>query len=113
MKNLSPIKQESRFKNKLALYLIAPITAAILSGCTEAPAMTADKSPRPIQVMQLNALDSTSVKRFSGVLESADSANLAFRVPVPLPRYYSMRVTRFNKVRLLPASIRMITKLQY
>jgi RND family efflux transporter MFP subunit len=81
MKNLSPIKQESRFKNKLALYLIAPITAAILSGCTEAPAMTADKSPRPIQVMQLNALDSTSVKRFSGVLESADSANLAFRVP--------------------------------
>lgn len=81
MKNLSLIKQESRFKKKLALCLIAPITAAILSGCTDAPAMTADKSPRPIQVIQLNALDSTSVKRFSGVLESADSANLAFRIP--------------------------------
>ncbi|MGF1868805.1 efflux RND transporter periplasmic adaptor subunit [Photobacterium indicum] len=81
MKNLSLIKQESRFKKKLALCLVAPITAAILSGCTDAPAMTADKSPRPIQVIQLKALDSTSVKRFSGVLESADSANLAFRVP--------------------------------
>jgi RND family efflux transporter MFP subunit len=81
MKNLSFIKQESRFKKKLALCLVAPITAAILSGCTDAPAMTADKSLRPIQVIQLNALDSTSIKHFSGVLESADSANLAFRVP--------------------------------
>ncbi|MEH6533509.1 MAG: efflux RND transporter periplasmic adaptor subunit [Photobacterium frigidiphilum] len=81
MKKLSFIKQENRLKKSVALYLIAPITAAILTGCTEAPAMTADKSPRPIQVMQLNALDSTSIKRFSGVLESADSANLAFRVP--------------------------------
>lgn len=63
------------------LFLLAPLAAFVLTGCTEAPAKQADKSPRPVQVIELGAINQQGLKRFSGVLEAVDSANLAFKVP--------------------------------
>lgn len=53
----------------------------MLSGCSDAPAIQADKSPRPVQVIELGNHHQRQIKQFSGVLEAADSANLAFKVP--------------------------------
>lgn len=62
-------------------FLLAPIAALVLSGCSEAPASEADKSPRPVQVIELGNHHQNQTKLFSGILEAADSANLAFKVP--------------------------------
>ncbi|OLQ79044.1 efflux transporter periplasmic adaptor subunit [Photobacterium proteolyticum] len=64
-----------------SLFILAPLAALVLTGCTEAPAEMADKSPRPVQVIELGANSQQGIKRFSGVLEAVDSANLAFKVP--------------------------------
>ncbi|MGF1761174.1 efflux RND transporter periplasmic adaptor subunit [Photobacterium sagamiensis] len=60
---------------------LTPLSVLLLAGCSDAPATTIDISPRPVQVIELGSNQSTSFKRFSGVLEAEQSADLAFRVP--------------------------------
>jgi len=64
-----------------SLFILAPLTALLLTSCSEVPAPKADKAPRPVQVIKLGKQSPNNLKRFSGVLEAADTANLAFKVP--------------------------------
>ncbi|MCW8328389.1 efflux RND transporter periplasmic adaptor subunit [Photobacterium sp. SDRW27] len=67
--------------NHSPLFILAPLAALALSGCSEVPAPQADKSPRPVQIIKLGPPTQHYMKRFSGTLEAADTANLAFKVP--------------------------------
>lgn len=66
---------------QLPFLTLAPVTLMVLSGCSEAPTAIADQAPRPVQVIELGNNQQIRLKTFSGVLEAADSANLAFKVP--------------------------------
>ncbi|MBY5944303.1 efflux RND transporter periplasmic adaptor subunit [Photobacterium rosenbergii] len=62
-------------------YTLAPIAILVLSGCSDNTPPAAEKSPRPVQVIELGSQHQFNTRQFSGVLEAMDTANLAFKVP--------------------------------
>ncbi|WP_299809428.1 efflux RND transporter periplasmic adaptor subunit [uncultured Shewanella sp.] len=70
---------------------VTSLSFLILTGCSEVPAQTETQgniqeqlqssiAKRPVQIMLLGANSEVNFKQFSGVLESSQSARLAFRV---------------------------------
>lgn len=62
-------------------YALAPIAMLVLSGCSDITPPAAEKSLRPVQVIELGSQHQFNTRQFSGVLEAIDTANLAFKVP--------------------------------
>jgi len=52
-----------------------------LIGCNDSQALVPTKEPRPIQVIKVKTANEQAAKRFTGTLQSAESAAVAFRVP--------------------------------
>ncbi|SHE23129.1 efflux RND transporter periplasmic adaptor subunit [methanotrophic endosymbiont of Bathymodiolus puteoserpentis (Logatchev)] len=52
-----------------------------LTGCTNKPDKQAEKPPRPVEVRTLSSGTDDLSAQFTGVLQAAERANLAFRVP--------------------------------
>ncbi|WEM44378.1 efflux RND transporter periplasmic adaptor subunit (plasmid) [Photobacterium sp. DA100] len=65
----------------ISSYAMAPIAILVLSGCSDTTPAVAEKSPRPVQVIELGSQHQFNTRQFSGVLEAIDTANLAFKVP--------------------------------
>ena len=62
--------------------LSAVAISILLTGCGQKSVSDeSSSSARSVQVMELKASNLTSVQRFSGIIQSQYSANLAFRVP--------------------------------
>ena len=53
----------------------------LLIGCTDKPVEQKEKPLRPVKVINLSSGTDHSTAQFTGVLQSAERANLAFRVP--------------------------------
>ncbi|CAH0529790.1 efflux RND transporter periplasmic adaptor subunit [Vibrio hippocampi] len=68
--------------------LVALAIAAAITGCSQEEVKVVDKSPRPVNVVELGAQDSTYQQFFAGRLESVDEANVAFRVPGTITEVY-------------------------
>lgn len=57
------------------------LSCMLLTGCTDKVTNQVDKSPRPVEVITLSQTDDSTQVQFTGVLQAAERANLAFRVP--------------------------------
>jgi len=57
-----------------------------LIGCNDSQAIAPVKQPRPIQVIKVAESDQNAIKHFTGTLQSAESAAVAFRVPGTIQR---------------------------
>lgn len=64
------------------------ISLLALSGCAGEHKVTAQKSLRPVQVTTIEHNSQQQMRRYSGVLASAETANLAFRVPGTIDEIY-------------------------
>lgn len=62
--------------------------AFALTGCNEAETNLVDKSPRPVNVMEIGASNGFYQQYFAGRLESVDQANVSFRVPGTIEEIY-------------------------
>ncbi|CAM4373746.1 efflux RND transporter periplasmic adaptor subunit [Vibrio agarivorans] len=68
--------------------LVAIAVAGILVGCSDEAVTAADKTPRPVNVIELGHHDNSYQQYFAGRLESVDEANVAFRVPGTVEEIY-------------------------
>lgn len=70
-------------KRKISLISIVSVAVGgFLFGCKQDPGtLPSELSIRPVNVINLQAQDQISIQRFSGVIASQHTANLAFRVP--------------------------------
>jgi RND family efflux transporter MFP subunit len=68
--------------------LVALAIAGVMTGCNQEEVQTVEKAPRPVNVIELGAQDSTYQQYFAGRLESVDEANVAFRVPGTILEVY-------------------------
>ncbi len=68
--------------------LVALAIVGAIAGCSQEEPKTADKSPRPVNVIELGAQDSNYQQYFAGRLESVDEANVSFRVPGTILEIY-------------------------
>ncbi|GAM68281.1 membrane fusion protein [Vibrio sp. JCM 19236] len=68
--------------------LIALSVATALAGCSEQPAEVVDKSPRPVNVIELGDYQGDFQQIFAGRLESVYEAHVSFRVPGTIEAIY-------------------------
>ncbi|CDT23939.1 Putative efflux protein [Vibrio coralliirubri] len=68
--------------------LVALAIAGAITGCSQEEVKVVDKSPRPVNVIEIGVQDSTYQQYFAGRLESVDEANVAFRVPGTITDVY-------------------------
>ncbi|GAM63040.1 membrane fusion protein [Vibrio ishigakensis] len=62
--------------------------ATALAGCSEQPAEVVDKSPRPVNVIELGDYQGDFQQIFAGRLESVYEAHVSFRVPGTIEAIY-------------------------
>ncbi|MGF1733908.1 efflux RND transporter periplasmic adaptor subunit [Photobacterium satsumensis] len=62
-------------------FVLTPVAMLLLTGCSDTTTTPVEKSPRPVQVIELESQHQYNTRQFSGVLEAIDTANLAFKVP--------------------------------
>jgi len=68
-------------RETLLLVLFLPFVSVLVSGCNDTPTITMTESPRPVFVQPLGLSGGIEQKVFNGVMQSAEAANIAFRVP--------------------------------
>ncbi len=73
----------------------------LLTGCTDKPAEQKEKPLRPVKVINLSSEADHSIAQFTGVLHSAERANLAFRVPGQLEEIFAKEGLSVQKGELL------------
>ena len=72
----------------------------LLSGCTDKSEKQMEKPPRPVEVMTLSSGTDSNVQ-FTGVLQAAERADLAFRVPGQLEEVFAKEGLSVKKGELL------------
>ncbi|GEA50778.1 hemolysin D [Vibrio inusitatus NBRC 102082] len=69
-----------KFNQVVQISTIAFALSSVI-GCSEVETSVADKSARPVNVIQLGSVNESHLQHFPGRLESASQANVSFRVP--------------------------------
>lgn len=67
--------------NPTQLSILAITLTVALTGCTDSQVQAVDKSPRPVNVIELGDHKAKYQQYFAGSLQSAAKAEVAFRVP--------------------------------
>lgn len=68
-------------KKQQQLISVLALSSLALVGCNQTQSLVIKKTPRPIEVVELSAQQTHSIKQFSGTLQASDMAELSFRVP--------------------------------
>lgn len=82
---------------KQQLISVLALSSVALVGCNQTQSLVVEKTPRPIEVVELSTQQTHSIKQFSGTLQASETAELSFRVPGTIHQILVQEGQRISK----------------